>query len=70
MKKNQTIIVQNNPITVSVLDKEDYISLTDIAAAKTTAERAADVIKSRRHQVEDLPGCQICREIVQSEIAQ
>ena len=46
MKKNQTIIVQNNPITVSVLDKEDYISLTDIAAAKATAERAADVIKN------------------------
>lgn len=46
MKKNQTIVVQDIPITVSVQNREDYICITDIAAAKTTEGRAADVIRN------------------------
>ncbi len=35
MAKNKIIKVQNIPITISFNDKEDFICITDIAAAKT-----------------------------------
>lgn len=40
------ITVQNTPITVLNIGEQDYISLTDMAAAKDGASRAADVIKN------------------------
>ena len=46
MAKNKIIEVQNIPITISFNDKEDFICITDIAAAKTGESRAADVIKN------------------------
>ena len=33
-KKNTTIQVQNLPITISQIESEDYISLTDMAKGK------------------------------------
>lgn len=39
-------MVQNNPITIMNFDQKDYISLTDMAKARTDAVRAADVIKN------------------------
>ncbi len=44
--KNRVITVQNIPITISNADMEDYICITDIAAAKSDSVRAADVIKN------------------------
>lgn len=44
--KNRTITVQNIPITVSMADEEDYICITDMAAAKSDNSRAADVIRN------------------------
>lgn len=44
--KNRTITVQNIPITVSSADEEDYICITDMAAAKSDNSRAADVIRN------------------------
>ena len=44
--KNRTIIVQNIPIIVSMADEEDYICITDMAAAKSDNSRAADVIRN------------------------
>ena len=45
-KKNTTITVQEIPVTVSITDHDDYISLTDMAKAKSDTSRAADVIKN------------------------
>ncbi len=38
--------VQGTPITVLSVDKNDYISLTDMANAKENESRAADIIKN------------------------
>ena len=46
MKKMALITVQNVPVTVMHVDQNDYISLTDMAKARTDAARAADVIKN------------------------
>ena len=46
MQKNKVITVQNLPITISKEDIDDYICITDIAAAKSDESRAADVIKN------------------------
>ena len=46
MKKTALITVQNVPVTVMHVDQSDYISLTDMAKARTDASRAADVIKN------------------------
>lgn len=40
------IIVQNTNITVLGIDGEDYISLTDMAGAKDSESRAADILKN------------------------
>ncbi|MBR3293755.1 MAG: KilA-N domain-containing protein [Oscillospiraceae bacterium] len=45
-KKTSLIKVQDVPVTVISLDQNDYISLTDMAKARTDASRAADVIKN------------------------
>lgn len=45
-KKITQITVQNIPVTVVKFDQKDYISLTDMAKARTDATRAADVIKN------------------------
>ena len=46
MTKNKVITVQNLPITVTTEEQNDYICITDIAAAKSDDSRAADVIKN------------------------
>ena len=46
MKKTALITVQNVPVTIMHIDQNDYISLTDMAKARTDATRAADVIKN------------------------
>ena len=46
MTKNRVITVQNLPIIISGGDIDDYICITDIAAAKSDNIRAADVIKN------------------------
>ncbi|MGN0246890.1 MAG: KilA-N domain-containing protein [Lachnospiraceae bacterium] len=46
MAKNRIITVQNIPVTVSFEDTDDYICITDMAAAKSDNSRAADVIKN------------------------
>lgn len=46
MKKNITITVQNIDITITTINDEDYISLTDMVKAKEDDSRAADVIKN------------------------
>lgn len=46
MLKNRIITVQDIPITVSEADIDDYICITDMAAAKSDSSRAADVIKN------------------------
>ena len=46
MAKNRVITVQGIPVTVSYEDIDDYICITDIAAAKSDNSRAADVIKN------------------------
>ncbi len=46
MAKNRIITVQDIPITVSEADIDDYICITDMAAAKSDSSRAADVIKN------------------------
>ncbi|MBS5704384.1 MAG: KilA-N domain-containing protein [Butyricicoccus pullicaecorum] len=45
-KKTSIITVQNVPVTVLNMDQRDYISLTDMAKARTDSARAADVIKN------------------------
>ena len=46
MAKNRIITVQDIPITVSEMDTDDYICITDMATAKSDNSRAADVIKN------------------------
>jgi len=46
MAKNKIITIQDIPITISSMDKEEYICITDIAAAKGGDSRAADVVKN------------------------
>ena len=46
MKKNRIITVQDIPITITQSEMEDYICITDIAAAKSDDYRSADVIKN------------------------
>ena len=46
MAKNRIITVQDIPITVSEADIDEYICITDMAAAKSDNSRAADVIKN------------------------
>ncbi len=46
MAKNKKIDVQNIAVTVSNVNGEDYICITDMAKAKTDNSRAADVIKN------------------------
>ena len=45
-RKTSSILVQDVPVTVISIDQRDYISLTDMAKARTDAGRAADVIKN------------------------
>ena len=45
-KKTSLISVQGTPVTIIDLDQNDYISLTDMAKARTDSVRAADVIKN------------------------
>ncbi len=45
-KKTSLITVQDIPVTIMNIDQRDYISLTDMAKAKTDSARAADVIKN------------------------
>ena len=45
-KKTYLITVQNTPVTIINVDQGDFISLTDMAKARTDAGRAADVIKN------------------------
>lgn len=45
-KKTSLITVQDVPVTIISIDQKDYISLTDMAKARTDAVRAADVIKN------------------------
>ena len=44
--KKTTSITQDVPVTIMNVDQRDYISLTDMAKARTDAGRAADVIKN------------------------
>ena len=46
MTKNRIITVQDIPIAVFSADMDDYICITDMAAAKSDHSRAADVIKN------------------------
>ena len=46
MAKNRIITVQNISVTVSTEDTDDYICITDMAAAKSDNLCAADVIKN------------------------
>ena len=46
MTKNRIITVQDIPIAVFSADMDDYICITDMAAAKSDYSRAADVIKN------------------------
>lgn len=45
-KKTAVINVQNVPVTILNMDHREYISLTDMAKARTDSTRAADVIKN------------------------
>ena len=45
-KKTSLITVQDIPVTIMSVEQNDYISLTDMAKARTDAARAADVIKN------------------------
>lgn len=46
MAKNRVITVQNIPITISQAELDDYICITDMAAAKSNNSRAADVVRN------------------------
>ena len=46
MARNRIITVQNIPITISEADLDDYICITDMAAAKSESSRAADVVRN------------------------
>lgn len=44
--RNRVINVQNIQVTVSLADKEEYICITDMAAAKSDNSRAADIVRN------------------------
>ena len=46
MPNRSVIMVNNIPITISEANYDDYICITDIAAAKSDHVRAADVVKN------------------------
>ena len=46
MGKNRIITVQDIPITITEADIDDYICITDMAAAKSDGSRAADVVRN------------------------
>lgn len=46
MSKMKTIDIQDTIISITKIDKEDYICLTDMAKAKQGDNRAADIIKN------------------------
>ena len=46
MKKNRIITVQDIPVTITQAELEDYICITDIAAAKSENSRAADIVRN------------------------
>ncbi len=46
MTKNRIITVQDIPIAVFSADMDDYICITDMAAAKSDHARAADVVRN------------------------
>ena len=46
MATNRVITVQGIPVTASYEDIDDFICITDIAAAKSDNSRAADVIRN------------------------
>ncbi len=46
MAKNKIITVQNIPISISLESDNDFICLTDMANAKESDSRAADIIKN------------------------
>ena len=45
-RKTSVITVQDVEVTIITVDQKDYISLTNMAKARTDATRAADVIKN------------------------
>jgi hypothetical protein len=46
MKKNKLISIQNLVVTISSINGDDYICLTDMAKGKSKESRSADVIKN------------------------
>lgn len=44
--RNTVIMVQDIPITITQAEMEDYICITDIAAAKSENSRAADIVRN------------------------
>lgn len=46
MAKSNTINVQNIPVSITSINGDDFICITDMAQAKSNASRAADVIKN------------------------
>ena len=46
MANNRIITVQDIPITISRAELDDYICITDMAAAKSEYSRAADIIRN------------------------
>lgn len=46
MASNRIIMVQDVPITISKAEIDDYICITDMAAAKSKSSRAADVVRN------------------------
>ena len=45
-KKTAQLMVQNASVTIMTINQRDYVSLTDMAKARTDASRAADIIKN------------------------
>ena len=60
MAKNRVITVQGIPVTVSYEDIDDFICITDIAAAKSDNSRAADVIRNWLRNRSTLEFLSIC----------
>lgn len=61
MSKTLKIKVQNVDISITTIEDEDYISLTDMVQAKDGDSRAADVIKNwirNRNTIEFLGTCE------------
>lgn len=46
LMRNTVIMVQDIPITITQAEMEDYICITDIAAAKSENSRAADIVRN------------------------